>query len=168
VNDALLRAFNDQITLEHASSYAYLQMAAWAEARDLTGSAAWFRSQSAEEVVHAHKFMDFVLDRDGGVTLQPIPAPRAEFADLVEVFEAALAHEQRVTRSIGELYGAAQAAGDFQSLPMLSWFLEEQVEEEASVRTILGELRMAAESSSALLLLDRELGARRGAQDEAG
>lgn len=163
---ALLQAFNDQIALEHASSYAYLQMAAWAEERDLTGSASWFRTQSAEEVAHAHRFADFVLDRDGTVTLQALGAPQSEFGDLVEVFEAALGHEERVTQAIGELYGAAQSAGDFQSLPLLSWFLSEQVEEEASVRTILGELRMAAESSSALLLLDRELGRRRDGGDE--
>lgn len=161
MDDALVQAYNDQIALEYASSYAYLQMSAWAAERDLTGMSAWFGTQSAEELRHAHKFIDFVLDRDGTVALQAIDAPKSDFTDVVAVFEAALEHEQTVTRAIGALYESAQAAGDYPSLPLLSWFLSEQVEEEASVRTILGELRMVADNSSALLLLDRELPSRR-------
>lgn len=165
MNDELLTALNDQIALEYASSYAYLQMAAWAHQHDLTGTAAWLEEQSAEELHHAHKFIDFVLDRDGAVRLQALNAPQADFGTVVDVFEASLAHEQQVTRAIGELYAHAQRVNDYQSLPLLSWFLEEQVEEEASVRTILGELRMVADNASALLLLDRELGRRRHDQD---
>lgn len=162
MNEKLLTAFNDQIALEYASSYEYLQMATWAEERDLTGTASWLSSQSAEELSHAHKFINHVLDRGGHVRLQTIEAPQADFTDIVGVFEASLAHEQKVTGAIEELYGLVQQAGDFQSLPLLSWFLNEQVEEESSVRTILGELRMVADNSSALLLLDRELPSRRG------
>jgi ferritin len=165
MDDALLQAFNDQIALEYASSYSYLQMAAWADDRDLTGMASWFRAQSAEELAHAHRFIDFVLDRDRQVVLQALEAPRAQFDEVVDVFEAALAHEERVTAAIGALYGRAQEQGDYQSLPLLSWFLEEQVEEEASVRTVLGELRMIAGDASALLMLDRELPGRRGDKD---
>ena len=161
MHEDLLQAFNDQIALEYASSYAYVQMAAWASERDLTGIAEWFGEQAAEELTHAHKFIDFVLDRDGSVQLQTLQAPDAGFTSVVGVFDTALAHEERVTKAIGELYGLAQQLGDYRSLPLLSWFLAEQVEEEASVRTILGELAMVADSSSALLLLDRELPRRR-------
>ena len=161
MNEELLKALNDQIALEYASSYAYLQMAAWAHQHDLTGTATWFEAQSAEELEHARKFIDFVLDRDGTVRFQDIRAPQADFPTLVDVFEASLNHEQQVTRAIGDLYALAQQVNDYQSLPLLSWFLQEQVEEEASVRTILGELGMVANNSSALLLLDRELGRRR-------
>ena len=169
MNDELLKALNDQIALEYASSYAYLQMAAWAHQHDLTGTATWFEVQSAEELAHARKFIDFVLDRDGTVRLQDIHAPQADFATLVDVLEASLTHEQQVTQAIGDLYALAQRVNDYQSLPLLSWFLQEQVEEEASVRTILGELRMVADNSSALLLLDRELGRRRHhAEAESG
>ena len=167
MDERLLKAFNDQIALEQASAHAYLQMAAWADARDLTGTCAWFRAQANEETEHAHKFIDFVLDRDGEVHLQALAAPQADFDDVVAVFETALEHERRVTASIGELYAAAQEGNDFQSLPLLNWFLSEQVEEEASVRTILGELRMVAGDPSALLMLDRELPARRDASEDA-
>jgi ferritin len=158
--------FNDQIALEHASERAYLQMAAWAEAHDYTGAAAWLRDQAREEAEHAASFVAFVLDRGGEVILAALDAPRSEFDDLVAVFAAALDHEQRVTASIGELYAAAQQERHYVSLPLLTRFLDEQVEEEASVSTILGELSMVADDPSAILMLDRELAGRRGATDD--
>ncbi len=164
MDEQLQASFNDQIALEHASERAYLQMAAWAEAHDYTGTATWLRDQAQEEAEHARIFMDFVLDRDGEVTLTALEAPQAAFDDLVTLFSAALAHERKVTRSIGELYAAAQAARDYSSLPLLTRFLDEQVEEEASVSTIVGELAMVADDPSAVLMLDRELPGRRGAQ----
>lgn len=164
MDEQLQASFNDQIALEHASERAYLQMAAWAEAHDYTGTATWLRDQAQEEAEHARIFMDFVLDRDGQVTLTALEAPQATFDDLVTLFSAALAHERKVTRSIGELYAAAQAARDYSSLPLLTRFLDEQVEEEASVSTIVGELAMVADDPSAVLMLDRELPGRRGAQ----
>lgn len=157
----LLARFNDQVQLEQQSSHAYRQMAAWAEARDYTGTAQWFRAQSAEETAHADLFIEYVLDRDEEVVLQALDAPRADWDALPEVFATALEQEQRVSAAIGALYKAAQDASDFQSLPLLSSFLEEQVEEEASVRTVLAELRMVAGDPSATLMLDRELPGRR-------
>lgn len=158
----LQQAFNNQIRLEFASGYAYLQMGAWCEARDLVGFAAWMRAQWAEESQHALKFVDFVLERDGEVTLQPIEAPSADFLSVLDLMESALAHEQRVTAAIGALYAQAQQSNDYSSLPLLQWFLSEQVEEEAAVRQIAAELRMVSDDSSALLLLDREMASRRG------
>jgi ferritin len=166
MNPSLQDQFNAQIALEHASERAYLQMSAWADAHDYTGAALWLRRQAEEESEHARIFMDHVLDRDGAVTLAALPAPTDTFQDLAAVFAAALEHETRVTTSIGALYAAAQEAGDYASLPLLTRFLDEQVEEEASVRTIVGELRMIAGDPSALLMLDRELPGRRA--DEGG
>ncbi len=164
--DADLQArFNAQIALEHTAERVYLQMSAWAEAHDYTGSAAWLRSQAAEEAEHARLFMDHVLDRDGQVTLAALDAPPAEYEDLLAVFVAALQHERKVTASIGELYAAATEARAYPSLPLLTWFLEEQVEEEASVSTVVGELEKVISDPSAVLLLDRELPGRR---DDAG
>ena len=161
--DAELQArFNTQIALEHAAERAYLQMAAWAAAHDYNGAAAWLRSQSAEEGEHARLFMDHVLDRGGEVILAALDAPRADFDDLLAVFVAALEHERKVTAAIGELYAAVTDARAYPSLPLLTWFLEEQVEEEASVGTVVGELRQVIDDPSAVLLLDRELSARRG------
>ena len=162
MNEVLVEAFNDQIALEQASARAYRQLAIWAEANDYAGSAEWLAGQADEELEHADVFITHVLDRGGDVMLQALEAPAAEFDALVDVFRASLRHEETVTEAIGELYALAQEHRDVRSIPLLTRFLEEQVEEEASVRTIIAELEMVADSRSATLLLDRELPGRRG------
>jgi len=153
-------AYNDQITLEFASSYAYLQMAAFFEDANLPGFANWMRQQAEEERVHAMKFFDFMLDRGHQVELRAIPAPSADYTSPLSVFEASLAHEQRVTSSIHDLYAQATDVRDYESLPLLHWFINEQVEEEATVSELIEQIAMAGENGAALLLLDRELGTR--------
>jgi ferritin len=54
----------------------------------------------------------------------------------------------------------ASEEGDVESFTLLEWFLNEQVEEEATVEKILGQLGHVGDDGSALLLLDRELAAR--------
>lgn len=153
-------AFNDQITLEFASSYAYLQMAAFFEDANLSGFANWMRQQAEEERIHAMKFFDFVLDRGNQVELRSIPSPSADYTSPLSVFEASLAHEQKVTRSIHDLYSQATEAKDYESLPLLHWFIDEQVEEESTVSQLIEQIAMAGDNGAALLLLDRELGTR--------
>ena len=47
------------------------------------------------------------------------------------------------------------------------WFITEQVEEERTVEQIAGSMELAGESGAALLILDRELGARTAQRDAA-
>jgi len=158
----LTKAYNDQIQLEFESSFAYLQMGADFELRSLPGMAAWMRMQSGEEHAHALKFIQFVLDRGGKLELKSIAAPAPTPEAVVGTFEAALGHERRVTKAIHNLYSVALAGQDYSSLPLLQWFVNEQIEEENTVSTILDRLRMVGEDRTGLLFLDRELGARAG------
>lgn len=152
---------NEQMRREFASSYLYLQMAAHFEAAGFPGFATWMRAQAAEEQGHAMRFFDFILDRGGAVTLGSLEAPPAGSGSPLEVFEASLAHERKITASIDGLYeGADRATAAF-----LDWFATEQVEEEATVSQIVESLRLAGESGPALLILDRELGVRSAGPD---
>ena len=161
LTDSLASAYNEQINLEFVSAYAYLGMATWCDAHDLTGFAQWMRAQAAEEAEHALRFMRFVADRGGVVDLRDVRATPATYGSVVELFEAALDHEQTVTAAIGHLYGLATDERDYASLPLLGWFTDEQIEEEATIRQILADLRRVAGDSAALVLLDREIGQRR-------
>lgn len=158
--DELASAVNDQITMEMASSVAYLQMSAHFETENLTGMASWMRMQAEEEKDHAHRFMDFVLDRGNSVRLGSIEAPESSFESVEHVFKTALEQEQTVTKAIHDIYRLASDKGDLASFPFLQEFIEEQNEEEATVETILERVRLAGGESSAILLLDRELGSR--------
>lgn len=156
----LAEKFNRQIDLELASSLAYLQMAAYFDSRSLPGMASWMRIQSEEERAHALKFFDHVLDRGNDVVLGQIEAPKSEFESAVDAFETALRQEQRVSEAISGLYAEALQSGDSASFALLQWFLEEQIEEESTVDDIVEQLKLIKDDGGALLLLDRELGAR--------
>ena len=153
-------AYNDQIALEFASSYAYLQMAAFFDNANLPGFSHWMRMQAEEERAHAMKFFDFVLDRGNEVELRAVAAPASDFTSPLSVFQASLGHEQKVSAAIRALYAQASAANDYESFALLQWFIDEQVEEEATVSELIEQLTMAGDNGAALLLLDRELGGR--------
>ncbi len=123
--------------------------------------AAWLRHQADEEIVHANTFIDHVTDRDGFARIGAIAAPpEAKGMTALQIFEAALAHEQKVSESIRDLYRATEAAGDLNSRPLLNWFLDEQVEEESTVSEIVGQLRLVGDDGSGLLRIDARLGQR--------
>lgn len=167
MSQALEDAFNAQITMEVSASVVYRQLAIELELRDLPGMSAWMRHQADEETVHANKFITFVSDRDNHPRIGSISAPEVPDTSVVGVFKTALGHEQRVSEAIRQLYRLADSEGDLDSRPLLNWFLEEQVEEEATVREILGRLEMIGDDGVGLLRLDEELGARPAGSTEA-
>jgi ferritin len=159
-------ALNAQVTMEYGAAYSYFGMSAWFEAEGLPGMAQWMRAQAAEELTHAQKFYQFVLDRGGRINLGPIEAPKTDFGASIDVFRMSLAQEQAVTASINDLYAMAVELKDFASLPLLDWFVAEQVEEEASVQQIIDDLDRAGDAGHTILMLDRELGTRLGGGGE--
>ena len=164
---ALEDAYNAQITLELQASLVYRQLAIELEVMDLPGMAAWVRHQADEEIVHANKFIDHVADRGNHPRIGATQAPAAAIASVLDAFEAALAHEEKVSSSIRDLYRLADAEGDLDSRPLLNWFLEEQIEEEATVKEIVARIKMIDDDGPGLLRLDEELGARPAATTEA-
>jgi ferritin len=156
-------ALNEQIQKEYHSSYLYLAMAAYCEASNLPGSAQWMRIQSQEELAHAMKLFEHMVDRGGRVTLQAIPQPLAEYKSALDVFENVLAHEQLVTASIHKLYALALKENDYPGQVMLQWFVTEQVEEEKNAGQVVEQLKAIGESKNGLFMVDRGLG-KRGAK----
>jgi ferritin len=151
------QALNEQITQELHSAYVYLAMSAYCESQNFPGTAHWLQLQAQEELAHAMRFYGFVHDRGGRVILQAIPQPAADFASVVAVFEEVLAHEQKISAGIYRLYSLAVQEKDYASIPFLQSFVTEQIEEEKSAGDTLAMVRMAADSSPAMLMLDREL-----------
>ena len=157
----VLEAINQQISNEFQASFSYLAMAAWCEHHNYMGAGTWLRAQSDEEHGHAMRLFNFLLARNHPLKLMAIPAPRAEFSSIVEVFEQALAQEQGVSGQIDRLYELAFSEKVFAAMAELQWFITEQVEEEKSVREIASKLRMVGHDPASLLDLDRELGGRK-------
>ncbi|CAN5209296.1 ferritin [soil metagenome] len=153
-------ALNDQINNEFYAAYLYLSMAGYFRETNLAGFAHWMQMQRQEEIAHAMKIFDFVYDRDGLVDLQALKKPPARFESPLDVMEQALGHEREVTAKINDLYELAVKEKDYPTQALLQWFIIEQVEEEASALQIVEQLKMIGDSRAALLMLDRELGAR--------
>ncbi|GAB3311736.1 ferritin [Epidermidibacterium keratini] len=156
----LEKSFNEQITLEFEASIVYRQLAIAMDLADLPGMAAWLRHQADEEIVHANKFIDHLIDRDNTPKIGAVPAPAVKGGDPLAVFQTAYKHEQRVSESIRDLYRKAEKAGDLDSRPLLNWFLTEQVEEEATVSEIVGRIELIKDDGPGLLRMDEELGSR--------
>jgi len=155
------KAFNKQINAETWSAYLYWSMATWFDAQGLKGFANWMRCQAQEEMVHAMKFYTFLHDRGGRVLLGAMEEPPGEWDSALAVFQAAYEHECYVTGRINDLVDLAGAEKDHAAAAFLQWFVTEQVEEEASASEIVQMLEMAGPKGRSLLMLDREVGARR-------
>lgn len=153
-------AINQQINAELYSAYLYLAMASYFEETNLSGFANWMRVQFEEEQFHAMKFLDYLIERGGRVKLEAIDKPRFEWKDAIEVFEETLEHEKHVTSLINDIAEIAEVEKDRPTQNMLIWFIDEQVEEEATAEKILNELKLIGGGGHGMLMMDRELSAR--------
>ena len=162
LNKTVERAINEQIQAELYSAYLYLSMAAYSAAANLPGFAHWMKVQSQEETEHAMKFFNYVNERGGRVVLKALDQPPVEFESPVDLFKKVLEHEQLVTGLINDLYELAVKEEDYATQVLLHWFIEEQVEEEASAAQIVETLKMAGDKGNALIMVDKGL-AKRGA-----
>ena len=153
-------AINAQINAEFWSAYLYLSMAQFFHANGRSGIAKWFDVQFKEEQDHAQILINYLNSRDGRVLLQPIEAVPTEWKSELDAFEATLAHEQKVTAMINNLYFIAESERDYATRGRLDWFVNEQVEEEETARGIIDRLKLIGDNGLAMYTLDTELGAR--------
>lgn len=154
-------AINHQIYEELASAYTYLAMAGVADRLGLPGFCNWFKMQYQEELTHADKFFNFLLERDGEVQLKALPQPEVKNPTALGLFEDALAHEQHISDCIFKLKDLARAESDHATDVFLEWFVSEQVEEEANTRAVIDQLKMVEGNKNGLFLIDRELAGRK-------
>ncbi len=151
---------NKQMNNEFFAEYEYLSMAAYFHAMNLDGIANYFHVQAQEEHFHAMKIFHFVLDKGGKVELQQIAKPDVTFKSPIEVFEKALGHEQKVTKSINDLMDEAIKENDHAVNSFLKWYVDEQVEEEALASKALGKMELIGGKGEGLLILDQEYASR--------
>jgi len=142
ISKKLEKALNEQINKELYSEYYYLGMAAWFNDKGLDGFANFFKVQVQEERFHAMKMYDYLVNRGGKVELETIQKPPQDFESAEDIFKKAYEHEQFVTKSINDLMDLAIAENDHATRNFLNWFIEEQVEEEASMDELLTKVRM--------------------------
>lgn len=153
-------AINSQINAETWSAYLYLSMSMDAESKGYKGVANWFYVQYCEEMDHARIFMNFLNERDAKVELKAIDAVQTSWNSVLDMFKSTLEHEKKVTALIHNLAAIAKDDNDFASANRLIWFIDEQVEEEASARDMIAAFEAVEDNKYGLYMLDKELAAR--------
>jgi len=145
ISDKMNKKLCEQITNEFNASQAYLAMACMFEGQGLPLLAQRFREQTEEERGHALKILDYVLEVGGTVELQPLPAPRPEYPSVLAAIEAAVEHEKKVTQQIHDLCTLAESEKDYATRSFLNWYVDEQVEEVASMEQLATAARMCGD-----------------------
>jgi len=153
-------ALNGQIQWEMYSGYIYLAMSANCESIGLKGIANWFMVQYKEEMDHAFKMYDYVLEQGADIELQAIDKPQKSWDSPLQMFEVALEHEQGVTKRINDLVDLAISEKDHATQIFLQWFVTEQVEEEANASEMIDKLKLIKDNPGGLFMMDKELAAR--------
>ncbi|KRE71145.1 ferritin [Arthrobacter sp. Soil762] len=132
-----------QVGNEFAASQQYIAIAVWFDREDLPQLAKHFYRQSLEERNHAMMMVRYILDRGLRVTIPGVEPVRNDFTKVEDPLALALAQEQQVTENIKELFAAARAENDALGEQFMLWFLKEQVEEVASMTTLVNIARRA-------------------------
>jgi ferritin len=132
-----------QVGNEFAASQQYIAIAVWFHGQDLPQLAKHFYRQSLEERNHAMMMVQYILDRGLKIPIPGVEPVRNDFNEAEEPLALALAQEQEVTENIKELFAAARAEDDALGEQFMLWFLKEQVEEVASMTTLLNIARRA-------------------------
>lgn len=161
IHQELQDALNAQINQELSASYNYLAISAYFNEENLDGFALWMKLQNQEEIEHAEKLQNYLLDRGGHLELEALVKPRSKFSNPLEAFEFSLGQEQENTSSINNLYEIALRLNDHATTSHLQWFLDEQVEEEKSVEEVIITLKLIGDDVAGLLYLNDKLGARK-------
>jgi len=153
-------ALNEQIHAEFFSFYLYLSVAGYFKTQHFDGFAHWMQVQAQEEFNHAMKLFDYVNERGGVVKLLPLEAPKSEWTSPSDAVGAVFHHEQHISKRINNLVDLASSENDHATTVLLHWYVNEQVEEEATADTLYHQVKMLESSPQGLFMIDRELSGR--------
>ena len=150
-------ALNAQISMEGYASYLYLSMASWCEQQGMEGSATFLYDQSEEERQHMLRIFHYVNEVGGAAFSPGIAQPPSEFDSIQAMFQTIYEQEKKVTQAINDILKLSYTENDHATLNFLQWYVEEQREEEALIRTILDKIKLIGDSPQSLYFIDMEI-----------
>jgi len=158
ISNNIIKALNKQVQIEAQSSQAYLAMASWAECYGgIDNVAQFFYDQSDEERVHMLKIIHYINEQEGNAIVPALKAPKAAYKNIKNLFSEFLKHEIEVTKSIHALVELSLKSKDYSTHTFLQWYVTEQIEEEATARTLNDKLNILASDKSGLFLFDQDI-----------
>ena len=160
ISEAMAAALDKQFNEELNSAYLYQSMAADFYAKNLSGFGIWMDKQVAEERKHAEKIHRFLDERGSRVHYAALEKPQAEWNSPLDAMNAALKHEEFITKCIHDLVKLSRKEDDPATEIFLHWYVDEQVEEESSVQSLIDKLEMVGDNTFGLYQLDKEVSTR--------
>jgi ferritin len=157
ISKKMEQALNEQIAMEGYASFLYLSMASWCDHEGLEGCAKFLHRQSDEERAHMLRIFAYLSEVDAHALTPAVKQPPHEFPSVRALFETVYEHERKVTAAIHQLAALAYSEQDHTTLNFLQWYIAEQKEEEALMRTILDRIRLIGDAPSSLYYIDLEL-----------
>lgn len=141
----IVEKLNEQITNEFHAAHNYMAMACRFDELGLKMLSQWFFRQGEEEREHGKKILDYLLEIGAPVAMHAIPSPAGDMSSPVSIVQTALDQEMTVTKQIHAIVGLAEEHKDYATRSFLTWFIDEQVEEVASMTELLNLVKMAGE-----------------------
>ncbi|NOR86872.1 MAG: ferritin [Bacteroidales bacterium] len=157
MKEKVIETINFQIKAEEESSRLYFAMANWCDANGFAGSAAYLYEHANEERMHMVKLVNYLNERGAVVKTQALEQPQNNWASIKDVFKDVLSHEEMVTGLINNLFEVCMDEKDYLTSNFLQWYIQEQVEEEASARSVLDQLELASSSQGGMFHFDKEM-----------
>lgn len=143
ISETMNAKLNDQIVAEFTAAYAYLAMSCAFDEMGLKILRQSFHEQYREEIEHAERIVNYISDVGGTVTLDAVAKPQGKYANPEAIAQAALDSEIHITKCIHDLVALANSENDYATRHFLDWFVEEQVEEIATMTDLLRLIQLA-------------------------
>src|SRR5690554_6521846 len=157
ISKTLEKALNTQVKLEADSSQIYLAMASWAEVKGFEWIATFMYNQSDEERMHMIKLVKYINQRGGEAKIPQVEEPSLNHGSFKTLFTQLFEHEVLVSKSINELVHISLQEKDYATHNFLQWYVAEQIEEEATARTILDKINLIGDDKGGLYLFDTDM-----------
>lgn len=145
ISNHMAQKLNEQITHELFSAHLYLAMSCAFNHMGLPILGKWFNDQADEERAHGMKIVNYVQDVGAPVRLDALPKPQGFSDSPTDIVSTAVEHELTISRQINELVALAESEKDYATRSFLQWFLDEQVEEVATVNGLLQLVKMGGD-----------------------
>lgn len=150
-------ALNKQIELESYASFLYLAMASWCDKEGFEGGTKFMHRQSEEERNHMLRIFHYISEVDGHALVPAIKKPPKEFKSIKALYQQVYEHEQKVTSAINDIVALCYKENDYSTLNFLQWYVEEQREEEALMRSIMDRIKLIGDGPQSLFFIDKEI-----------
>jgi ferritin len=132
-----VKQLNEQIGSEFAAHQQYVACAVYYDALTMSRMARFFYREALGERNHAMMMVQYLLNAEEEIAIPGVAAPQSHFDDVVAPVQLALDQEKRLSKQIDELTTLAREDRDYASDQFMQWFIQEQVDEIATMSSLL-------------------------------